>query len=357
MKLLDRYIIGKFLGTYLFSILLFTAIAVVIDFTEKVDDFLDSSASAWQIISEYYLNFIPWIVLLLSPLFIFISVIYFTSKLAYKSEIIAILNSGMSFYRLLFVPYFLAAALLVGFQLYSNHYLVPQSNARRINFEDVHLKRKSKDLTQNVHIQIDANNYVSANTFSMRDSSATHFVLETFTPEDRVSMLYAKKARYREGKWWLEKYYHRRINGEEESLRRGKKMDTIINVKPSEFTDLVHLKEAMSTPELNTFIDRERLKGSNNISFFEMEKHRRSAMPFATFFLTIIGMSIGSRKVRGGTGFHLFFGIALSAAYVVCFQFSSTFSTLGDLPTIWGAWIPNILFGVLAIVLMFKAQK
>ncbi len=357
MKKLDWYIIKKFLGTFFFTIILFAAVAVVIDFVEKIDNFYDENIPFGEIVVEYYLNFIPFICLMLSPLFIFIAIIFFTSKLAYRSEIIAMMSGGVSFYRILFVPYFVAASLLVGLQLWANHYWVPQSNADRIAFEDQYINKRKTIRDRDIHMQLDREHYIYLESYNMKENVGRGFTLERFKDREIVFKMYADRIAWKEDKWEFKNYYQRTIKGDDEAIRKGTKLDTTLNLKPSDFGDVVRFKEAMTTPELKRFIEKEKLKGSSFVPFYEVEYHKRNSLPFATFFLTIIGFSMGSRKVRGGTGIHLFLGIAMSAAYVVFFQFSQTFSTQGSLPPFLGAWIPNIIFGVLSIILMLKAQK
>jgi len=305
------------------------------------------------------MSFIPYIVFLLSPLFVFISVIFFTSKLAYRSEIIAILASGISFYRILFVPYFISASLLVGLQLYANHYLVPNSNKTLREFENLYIKKNYVNRDKNIHLQIEKDTYVYVGSYNNNDSLATNFTLEVIEDKKLLYKLAAKKAKWnnKEKAWSLTKFQARRVNGMKEHFREGEKMDTIINLHPSDFDRRVTQKEALTTPELTTFIAKERQKGAPFLEFYLVEQHRRSAIPFATFILTIIGLAIASRKVRGGMGFHIFIGIALSSAYIVLLQFSTTFATQGNLSPLLGVWLPNIFFGILSIYLLWKAPK
>lgn len=359
MKKLDWYIISKFLGTFVFTIILFSVVAVVIDVSERIDDFLENEAPLRLIIFDYYLNFIPYIVFFLSPLFIFIAIIFFTSKLAYRSEIVAILASGVSFYRLLLVPYFISAALLVGVQLYANHFLVPNSNKTRLDFENTYIRNRYVNKDKNIHLQIDTNTYIYMESYSSRDSSGQKFTLEKINDKQLFYKLSAKKIKWNEKKqeWTLTNFSARNLDNLKENLREGKKMDTLLNFHPIDFSRRVNFKEAMNTPELTAFIDRERKKGAPLLQFYEVEKHRRTAIPFGTFILTIIGLSIASRKVRGGMGFHIFLGITISAGYILFLQVSTTFATNGNLSPMLSVWIPNIIVGIISIVLMIKAPK
>ncbi|OWY23977.1 YjgP/YjgQ family permease [Sphingobacteriales bacterium UPWRP_1] len=359
LKIIDRYIITKFLGAFVFTVLLFAAVAVSIDLSERIDDFLEHNAPFWGVITGYYLNFIPFIIFFLSPLFIFIAVIFFTSRLASRSEIIAILASGVSFYRLLFVPYLIASVILVALQLYANHFFVPNANKKRFNFEDMYVKKKTSSSNKNVHMQIAPDTYIYVETFNNRDSTGRNFTLEKIANKQLSYKLSAKNIAWKDStqSWQLNNYMAHSFNGLKETVRHGDKTDTVFNLKPADFQKKVNLKEAMTTPELAVFIEEEKIKGAPFIEFYQVERYRRTAVPFATFILTIIGFSIASRKVRGGIGLHLFAGIAISSAYVLLLQFATTFATNGNLSPILSVWLPNLLFGVFSIVLLLRAPK
>lgn len=357
MKKLDLYIIKKFLGTFFFTVLLFLAIAVVIDISEKIDDFVENSAPLKAIVVDYYFNFMPYIGFLLSPLFIFIAVIFFTSRLAYRSEIIASYASGISFYRILFVPYLISALLLTGLQLFANHYWVPSSNQGRLEFENEYINTHYYFRDRNIHMQVDTNTFVYLESYNVKDSIGYKFALEKFNDKQLTYKIRADKIRWVRDHWEIRGYYKRHINGLKEKIEEGIKMDTIFEMRPDDFGRKFQLKEAMTTPELEEYIEKERRKGASELSVFEVEKHRRTAVPIATLFLTIIGYTIASRKVRGGMGLHILFGLGLSAAYVVFLQFSSTFSTQGNLAPWLGVWIPNIIFGFISLYLLKIAPK
>lgn len=359
MKKLDKYIISKFLGTFFYTIILFSAVSVVIDLSDRIDDFLEKGISLSMIITAYYWNFIPHIIFLLSPLFIFIAVIFFTSRLASRSEIIAILASGISFYRLLFVPYFISAFVLVGIQLYANHYLVPNANKARFDFEYTYLKGRYVNRDRNIHMQISPDTYVYMQSFNNRTGTGNRFTLEQIQDKQLIYKLSARRIKWdkEEEHWTLQNYHARAIDGLKETLSTGKEMDTILNLHPSEFEQRIRFKEAMTTPELTAFIAKEVAKGKPNVEFYQVEKHRRTSNPFATFILTAMGLAIASRKTRGGLGSHIFKGIALGAFYLVVLQFSTTFATNGTFSPLISVWVPNILFSFLAIYLVLKAPK
>ncbi|MFK7904190.1 MAG: LptF/LptG family permease [Chitinophagales bacterium] len=360
MKKLDRYIVGKFLGTFFFTVLLLCVVIVVIDLSERMDDFLENNAPVNLIFFQYYANFIPHTVLTLSPLFIFVSVIFFTSRMAYRTEIIAILASGISFYRVLFGPYFFAATLLVILQLFASHYWVPDANKDRLDFEYQYMRGQIVNRDKDIHLQIAPDSYIYLETFLLSDSSGRKFTLEQIdSNQNMVYKLHANRAKWNgeKGKWELTNYNERRIDGLKETITKGAKMDTTLNFHPRDFAREKRFKDAMTRTELNEYILKERQRGTPNLEFYEVERHRRTAVPFSTYILSIIALAVASRKVRGGMGLHVFIGIALSAGYIVALQFSTTFATNGNLSPLLGAWTPNLIFGVIAAWLLIKAPK
>ena len=359
LKILDRYIIAKYLGTFFYAILLFSAISVAFDLSERVDDFLEHGISLSDVIWRYYANFLPFILFLLSPLFIFIAVIFFTAQLAERSEIVAIISGGVSFYRLLLVPYFISAAILTLIQLYGNHYLVPQANADKIAFEGEKMKKKYILKDKNIHLQISNDTYIYVETYNNTDSTGKKFTLENIRNRKVFRKIAAEKITWIDSsqQWRLEKYIDRRIDSLSEKISKGEVLDTSLSLTPQDFNRRVGLKEAMTTPELRRFIDNEIRKGAPMVEFYQVELHRRTAAPFATFILTMIGFALASRKVRGGMGLHIAVGLALSALYILFLQFSMTFATNGGLSPLLSVWIPNLLFGILSLYLVKNAQK
>ncbi len=359
MKKLDRYIIQKFLGTFFVAILLFGVLAIVVDFSEHIDDFLEKEAPLDLVFSQYYLNFIPHIIFLLFHLFVFISVIFFTSQLAYRSEIIAALASGISFYRILFVPYFICAAILFAIHLFGNHFLVPYSNQNMLDFEANYMKKRNNYITHNIHMQIDTNTYVYAYSYRRQDSSVRKFTVERFKQEQLQSRLTATVAKWKGDlkKWQLTDYTIRQFDGIKETLHKGTRKDTSLLLHPQDFDQNTDYKEALSTPKLISFIDKEKLKGSPFVVHYEIEKHRRTAIPFATFILTFIGFGVASRKVRGGMGLHLLIGIAISAIYILFLQISMTLATNINFSPFLSVWLPNFLFIIVCIGILYAAPK
>ncbi len=362
MKKLDLYIIKKFLGAFFFTVLLFIVVSVVFDISEKMDDFMDGEVPFKHIVTGYYANFVPWIIFMLSPVFVFISVIYFTAKLAYRSEIIAALSSGISFYRILLVPYAIAAFILFAIQYGANHYLVPNSNQNKIDFElEWFAKKKSKRLgtQKDVHVQVADDVFLFLGTYDRRDSTGLNFTLERVADNVLIEKISSRRIKWKPltKSWELGVYTMRTMEGELETFTKGTKLDTAFNFLPKDLTTQTYLKEAMTTPRLKEYIKQQESKGASDISALKVERFRRTSVPFATFILTVIGFSMASRKVRGGMGLHILAGIGLSAAYVLMMQFSTTFAINGNLSPFLSVWIPNILFGFLCIYLLRLAPK
>jgi len=358
IKILDKYIIKKFLGTFFFALGLIIAIAIVFDISEKIDDFLEREAPVKAIVFDYYLNFIPFFGNLFSPLFVFISVIYFTSRMAAQTEIVAILGSGVSFKRLL-VPYLVAAAMLASLSLVLNHFIIPHSNTKRIAFETQYIKNRYVYSNRNVHRQISPGNYIYFESYNNIDRIGYQFSLEKFVNGKMTYKLLSERILWDSLKnnWIVENYFIRKIDGMNEYTRSGYRLDTILSFYPSEFNRRSNIIETMDSPELNRYIKEETIRGSEEIPLFLIEKHRRTSIPYATFVLTVIGVSMSSKKVRGGIGVQLGFGILLSFTYIMFMQISQTFATNGSLPPLLAVWLPNLLYTVIALYLLRKAMK
>ena len=358
MHLLDRYIIKKFLGTFFYSIGLIITIAIVFDFSEKVDDFINKHAPAKAIIFDYYLNFIPYFANLFSPLFVFISVIFFTARMAGNTEIVAILSSGISFRRML-VPYFISAFILAALSFYLNGWVIPHSNKTRLAFENVYIKNPYVYKGRNIHRQISPGVYVYFESFNNSDNIGYRFSMEKIKNGAIDYKLMADYISWNDTskKWSVYNYFIREnINGNDR-IRQGERLDTAYTFDPSEFSRRITYIEAMDNAELDEFIEEERMKGAENIQFYHVEKYKRSALPFSTFILTLMGVSIASRKTRGGIGVSLGMGILLSFTYILFMQVSYTFATNGNLPALLAVWIPNIIYAVFGIFLLQRAPK
>lgn len=358
MKKLDWYIIRKFLGTFFYAITLIVMIAVVFDISEKIDDFIEKQAPLKEIVFGYYMNFIPYFANLFSPLFIFISVIFFTSRMASQTEIVAILSSGVSFWRFL-MPYMLSATLLASLSFYLNNFVIPKANEKRIAFENVYVRNPYVNTELNIHRQIRPGVFIYLESFNAMNLTGYRFSLEKITDGKMSYKLIADVIRWDSvsGKWTLENYFARKINGFNESLQAGPKLDTLFDFRAEEFSTRINNIETMNLFELNEFIEKEKLKGSDAIEYYYIEKYNRIVLPFATFILTLIGVAISSRKVRGGIGLHIGLGILISFTYILFMQVANTFAIYGGIPPYIAVWIPDLIYGALAVVLLRNAPK
>jgi len=358
MKKIDWYIIKRFLGTFFFSIFLILVIVIIFDISEKIDDFLESEAPIEKIITDYYLNFIPFFANLFSPLFVFISVIFFTSKMANNTEIIAILNSGMSFWRLI-LPYVFTSIFLATSSFILGNFIIPPSNKIRIDFENKYIKNKFRFKGKNIHIQLQKGQYAYMESYNSTKDIGYKFSLENIKDGRLLSKLNANHIRWdsTSGKWHVSKWNIREFSNDNELLSSGEKLDTLINLKPSDFKTRLSKVETMNYFELNDYIREEEIKGTANIVYHKIEKHKRMAFPFASIVLTIIGFAIASRKIRGGVGVHLGAGLLISFSYILFMQISTTYATNGNLSPALAVWLPNILYLLLAIYLTYKAPK
>ena len=357
LKRLDSYIIGKFLGTFFFSMGLIMAIVVVFDFNEKLDKFMNHDATWHEILVHYYLNFIPYFGVRFSPLFIFISVIYFTSKLASDTEIIAILASGVSFKRLL-RPYMMAAGFLALMTFALNSFWIPVANKTRLAFEDKYVKKITSDYTRHVQMEVEPGVIMYIDRFEKSSNTGYDFFLEKYEGKMLVSRLTANRIHQDSTYHWsLSEYMIRNFNGLTESITKGTTLDTSIQVKPEEFFIVKGWSEQLTTPELKRYLDRQAQRGVANIKEYSVEYNRRFSFPFSAFILTLIGVSLASRKVRGGMGLHLGLGIAISFAYIMFDTVSGSFAEGGGLSPELAVWLPNILFAFVGLYLYIKAPK
>ncbi len=359
LKILDWYIIKKFLGTFFYSILLIVSIAVIFDLAEKLDNFMEREAPLRAIIFDYYLNFIPYFSVLFSPLFTFISVIYFTSKMAYNTEMIAILSNGVSFRRIL-LPYFISAAIIAAFAFLMSDLVLPRSNEKRLEFEERYYRREpARSNLRNVHKQIEPGVYIYFSSFSHSSQIAYYFSIEKFDGNRLVSKTTSDYARYdtTSNKWELRQFVTRHYDAGGQRIERGISIDTTLNVHPSELNRRESIVETMSLSQLDEFIEQQRMQGADNIDFYLIERYSRISFPFSTFILTLIGMSLSSRKAREGTGFHIGLGLLLSFSYILFMRFSTMFAVSGLLSPMVAVWLPNIIYAAIAYVIYRLAPK
>lgn len=359
LKILDIYIIRKFLSTFLLSIALILAIVVIFDLTEKIDDFIESEAKLNVILFDYYLNFIPYFGVLFASLFAFIAVIYFTSRMAYNTEIIAILNSGMSFRRFL-MPYFISALLIASTAFYLSDQVIPGANKVKLDFEEQYVRKRPINFsTKDFHRQIEPGIYVYLHSYSNVSKVGYQFTIEKFEEGELVSKMVADQIRWDTtvNKWRARRYYIRTIDGLHETIEEGKQIDTTLAMHPDDFKMRLTIVETMSLKELDEFIAKQRMQGETNVTSHLIERHNRIAFPFSTFVLTLIGVAVSSRKMRGGIGLQIALGVVFSFTYILFTQFSKQFAIGGLLPAVAAVWLPNVFFLIIALFLMRLAPR
>jgi lipopolysaccharide export system permease protein len=361
LKRLDRYIITKFLGHYFFSIALIISIAVVFDYNEHIDKFVANEAPWRAIIFDYYLNFIPYFSNLFSPLFVFIAVIFFTSKLAENSEIIAMFSTGTSLHRLM-RPYMLSALLIAVLTYGLGAYVIPKGNVVRLEFENTYKKKKKVENARNIQMEVEPGVIAYIERFESSNNTAYRFSLDRFEGNSMKSHFTARTLVYQGDeanphRWKAKNWQHRIITDSCEVITSGLQMDTIVQVEPYDLLITKNQQETLTSPELKQYISKQRRRGIANIKEFELEYHKRIATSFAAFILTLIGVSLSARKVKGGMGLNLGIGIGLSFGYIVFQTISSTFAVNGNMPPIVAVWIPNIVFLIIGVFLYWKAPK
>lgn len=346
------------MGTFFFAIVLIISISVIFDFSEHIDEFIDKEAPLKAVLFDYYLNFIPYFANLFSALFTFIAVIFFTSKMAYNTEIIAILSSGISFRRMMF-PYFLSALIIGIFSFLLSNYIIPPANQKRLDFTATYIKKQFRNKERNIHRQIEPGVFIYMQNWETTSNTGYKFAMEKFEGKNLVSKLTSKYIRWnkKEEKWTINGYFIRNIDGEKESFESGKKIDTVLNFGPKEFGRKKNIVEAMNYNELNDYIDQQTMRGDSNINAYKIEKYKRMANPFSTFILTLIGVSLASRKIRGGMGLHLGIGLLLSFSFILFMQISVVFATNGSMNPMLAVWLPNIVFTMVALYLYRIAPK
>lgn len=358
MKTLDRYIVKKFLTTFVFTLGLFSLIAIFIDISEKIDDFLKKKPPFTEIVFDYYIYFLPYFFGMFSPIFVFLSAMYFNSKLAQNSEIIAILNSGINYRRFL-RPYFIAAGILAAIFLYLNTFLIPYCDKKRYAFEETWIRDRPTTQNNNISYVINGSTILHLESFNYLDSTGYNISLEEFKNNQIQQRVFANRLVWNADKqnWRLE-YYQRRIFEEgQEIVQKGQSLDTTLLIKPDEFILKTAFISSMTNPELKTYITNEQAKGSANINKYYVELYKRIATPFSFIVLTLLAVAISSRKSRGGTGLHLGIGIFLTFTFLLAIQVFNTFGITNVMPPAIAVWTPNIMFMAIAIYLAKVSPK
>ncbi len=358
LKKLDWFIIKKYLTTAFFILGVIMALAIIFDVSERIDDFVEKQAPLKEIIFDYYLNFVAVYSNLFSGLIIFLAVIFFTSKMASHSEIIAILTGGVSFFRLLW-PYFIAASILFVCSLYMAHYVIPKANKVKIDFENKYLRHKINVTRLHTHIAINDSTRYYFERFSLNSNTGSKFSIEQYHHNLMTYKCNANSFKYdtTNNKWKLINFTERWFDGIHEKIEKGFEKDTTLPLHPSEFRTRNNIVSTMGPKELNTFIEEEREKGSSDVVFYELEKHQRTSSPFTIYILTFIGVVIGSRKVRGGTGLHLAVGLGFCLAYILLIKVTMVMATNAGLSPFFAVWTPNIVFIILSYFIYQRAQK
>ena len=361
IKRLDSYIIRKFIGTYIYSIALIISISIVFDVNENLAKFTTNHAPLRAIVMDYYVNFVPYFANLFSPLFVFIAVIFFTSKLAGNSEIIAMLACGMSFKRLL-RPYLISAAIIAVLNFYLGSYIIPKGNIVRHNFESLYKNNKKVTSASNVQLQVAPGVIAFMSQYDDVTRTGYGFTLDKFENKKLVSTLSANVIQYdtisdSHYQWKVRNYKIRTLTGMREKITSGQELDTLIQMEPMDLVFSKGQQETLTSPELRRYISKQQERGSQNVVQYEVEYHKRIASSFASFILTIIGASLSSRKRKGGMVLYLGIGLALSFTYILLQTISTTFATQAGTPPMLAAWIPNLLFIFVAYFCYRKAPN
>ncbi|MFT3681134.1 MAG: LptF/LptG family permease [Ferruginibacter sp.] len=363
MKKIDSYILKKFLTTFFFSILLMTVIAVVIDISEKTDDFVQSKLSAWEIFTQYYTAFIPRIDAMLFPLFVFLGVIFFTSKMAARTEVVAIISSGVSFRRFL-LPYWIGGIFLMMLLWSVNHFVLPAANTKWVIFENKYIPGSTTlqmggAYQRNYYFRLDSNSYAGMHTYDTSSKIGNDFFIQEVRNNQLVYNLRADNISWdtAQKKWKLVSVMERHFTGDKEDMKYNRTVYKQYNFYPSDLRRGEFLKDGLSTPELDKKIKLERLRGNEGINSLLVERYNRDAIPVSVLILTLIGAILASKKVRGGSGLHLAIGIIFSVLYILFGRFSSIFSIKGSFHPLLAAWVPNIIFGIIAYYFYRRAAR
>jgi len=358
IRIMDWYIIKKYLGTFFLAITLIISISIIFDISENIDDFITKKAPLRAIVVDYYFNFIPYFANLFSSLFTFIAVIFFTSKMASNSEIIAIQASGVSYNRLM-RPYMIAAFAIAVMSWLLGNFVIPPATEARVNFRNRYIKSEFINKDKNIHRQLEPGLFIYMWEYKTRDDVGLQFSMERFKERRLVSKLMADNITWdrEKKKWTIHNYYIRDYTGPKEVVTAGAAIDTTLKMNPSDFGQQSDRQETMDYMQLNSFIANLKLRGVDNIARYEKEKYQRTAGPISTFILTIMGVSLASRKVRGGMGLNLGLGLMLSFTYIMFMQVSTIFAYKAAFNTLLAVWLPNMVYALIAVVLYRRAAK
>jgi lipopolysaccharide export system permease protein len=350
LKILDRYILKNFLITYIFVAFIIVLIICMIDYTEKIDDFIKKEAPGSAILFQYYLNLIPYWINYISPLMVFIATVFFTSRMAARTEIIAMLSSGISFSRLL-VPYFMGSMVIGSVMFLLVGWVLPKANKIRNEFEQKYVKDEFYFDGRNVHIKIAPNVYAYLESYNVLSKTGNKFTLETVNGNTLETKLTAERIEWKQdnNKWTLHNYRVRSLDGLRETLSYGTEIDTTINLRPKDFESDYNLFETFTLPELNDYIELLRSRGSDGLEVYLIEKYTRFTQPFAIFILTTIGVIVSGRKSRRGVGLQIALGFMLAFIYILFYLLSKGIAESGNINTLLAVWLPNIIFAFVGL--------
>lgn len=350
MKILDRYILKKFLSSYIFVVLILIAVTVVIDITEKSDDFMQHQLSFRQI-ARYYVDFIPWIANLVTPITVFIAAVFVTSKMASHTEIVAILSGGVSFLRML-VPYFIGAILIAAVSFYLNGWVIPNSDKSRVAFL-VEYTRKPYNFNQNnIHLKIAPESYMYLRNYNNHSKVGHQFTLETVRDHEMHQKLTARRVSWNEEleKWKIQDWTLREFDGRNEYISHGKELDTLLNITPKDFESSKYMEQTLTIEELNSTIALLKSRGADNVETYVVEKYMRYMSPFAIIILTFIGVIVSARKSRGGAAFQIALGFLIAFVFIICFMLGREFALKSVVSPLLGIWMPNIIFTAVSLL-------
>ncbi len=352
MKLLDKYILKKFLTTYVFTVLILVAVILVIDFTEKNDDFIKTNPSVREILFDYYLNLIPFYANMLSPITVFIATVFVTAKLASHTEIVAILSSGVSFRRLL-VPYLMGATIIASTIFLLIGWVIPNANKQSVAFQIKYIKSPFTYDSRNIHIKIAPETYVYMESYNNTANVGYNFALEHIEGTKLKRKLSSNSISWNadDEKWRVDNYTIRTFDGEQETITKGAALDTTLNMWPKDFESTYKLEQTMTLPQLSDYIDEKVDRGADDIEVYLIEKYERFSYPFAIIILTVIGVIMSARKARGGVGFQIALGFLLAFVFIIFVIASRSLAQVGDLAPQIAAWIPTIIFSGIGLLL------
>lgn len=357
MKIIDRYILNKFIVTFFFVMIMLVSVICVIDFTEKNDKFMKNGVEAFEIV-KYYLTVFPFFASLITPITVFIATVFITANLAARTEIIAILSSGVSFRRLL-LPYFLGSLLVAVLTFVFNGYVIPDANKFRIAFEVANVRKPFYNTERDMHLKIADNDYIYIQSYNNSTDAAYRVTLEKIEATQLKAKLTANRMDWDSAghQWKILNWQLREINGMEEKITSGPELDTALNLTPQDFANNYGRQETMNMTELEEHIERQSSRGADDVTIYRIEKYIRYMQPFAVIILTFIGVIVSARKSRGGTGYLIALGFFLAFVYIIFYTFSRAVAEAGSMNPLLAVWLPNLSFAFIGTILYFTVPR